>query len=75
MKIYASIKSLTGKTVKLGDNSTLEIDIMIGNNLFERLIIKHESGIVEPMNYTQSINGYTLSTAEGKRLSYILDKR
>lgn len=74
MKLYATIKNTTGKIVKLGSNESIEIDLMIGNNLFERLKIQHEEDIVEPMNTYQATSGFTLTTEYGKRLSYILDK-
>jgi hypothetical protein len=74
MKLYATIKNTSGKIVKLGSNEKIEIDIMIGNKLFERLIIEHKDDIVEPMNTYQHTSGYTIETEYGKRLSFILDK-
>jgi hypothetical protein len=74
MKLYATIKNTSGKIVKLGSNEKIEIDIMIGNRLMERLSIQHEEDITEPMNTYQSTSGYTITTEYGKRLSFILDK-
>lgn len=74
MKLYATIKNTSGKIVKLGSNEKIEIDIMTGNKLFERLIIEHKDDIIEAMNTYQSTSGYTIETEYGKRLSFILDK-
>lgn len=72
MKLYATITNENGKTVSKSGN-ILKIEIKRGNKLWETLIIKHEDNIVEPMNYSQSNDGYTITTDYGKRLSYILD--
>lgn len=73
MKLYATIKNTSNKIVKIGSNEKLEIDVMIGNRLFERLVIEHKEDIIEPMNTYQSTSGYTMETEYGKRLSFILD--
>jgi hypothetical protein len=74
MKLYATIKNKAGKTVKIGDNDNLSIDIMVKNDLWERITIQHEENIIEPMNTYQNTSGYTMTTEYMKRLSFILDK-
>lgn len=65
MKITTDITTKRGITV---------ITIKADGKLWEKITIKPEEDIVEPMNTYQPTSGYVMETEYGKRLSFILDK-
>ncbi len=70
MKIYASIKSESGKVKGIGGDKCLEIDVMVGNTMLDRLTLRR--GEIQDEGKTGC---WVLEDDRKKVISFLADKK